>query len=54
MPPRSSAIEIREMRDAVQEVRGAVERIDDQVVGLVGALAATAFLAEEAVAGAPA
>ena len=39
-----------EVRDAVQEVRGAVERIDDPGVGLVGALAAAAFLAEEAVA----
>ena len=41
----------REVRDAVQEVGGAVERIDDPGVGLVGALVAAAFLAEEAVAG---
>ena len=40
----------REVRDAVQEVGGAVERIDDPGMGLVGALAAAAFLAEEAVA----
>ena len=40
----------REMRDAVQEVGGAVERIDDPGVGLVGALVRAAFLAEEAVA----
>ena len=35
----------------MQEVGGAVERIDDPGVGLVGALVAAAFLAEEAVAG---
>ena len=40
----------RELRDAVQEVGGAVERIDDPGVGLVGALVPAAFLAEEAVA----
>ena len=40
------------MRNAVHEVRGAVERIDHPGVGLVGALVAAAFLAEEAVAGA--
>ena len=40
----------REVRDAVQEVGGAVERIDDPGVGLVGAFARAAFLAEEAVA----
>ena len=39
-----------ELRNAVQEVGGAVERIDDPGVGLVGALAAAAFLAEKAVA----
>ena len=39
------------MRDAVHEVRGAVERVDHPGVGLVGALVAAAFLAEEAVAG---
>ena len=39
------------MRDAVQEIGGAVERIDDPAVGLVGALAEAAFLAEKAVAG---
>ena len=38
-----------EMRDAVQEIGGAVERIDDPAVGLVGAVADAAFLAEEAV-----
>ena len=42
----------REVRDAVQEVHGAVERIDDPAMGLVGAFARAAFLAEEAVAGA--
>src|SRR6185312_2608915 len=41
----------RELWNAVQEVRGAIERIDDPRVRLVGALAAAAFLAEEAVAG---
>ena len=40
----------RELRDAVQEVGGAVERIDDPGVALVGAFAAAAFLADEAVA----
>ena len=40
-----------ELRDAVQEIGGAVERIDDPAMGLVGALAHAAFLAEEAVAG---
>ena len=35
----------------MQEVGGAVERIDDPGMGLVGALVAAAFLAEEAVAG---
>ena len=39
----------RELRNAVQEVGGAVERIDDPGVGLVGALAIAAFLADEAV-----
>src|SRR5579862_266821 len=39
----------RELRDAVQEVGGAVEWIDDPGVTLVGALAAAAFLAKEAV-----
>ena len=34
----------------MQEVGGAVERIDNPGVGLVGALVAAAFLAEEAVA----
>ena len=38
-----------EMRNAVQEVGGAVERIDDPGMGLVGAFALAAFLAEEAV-----
>ena len=40
-----------ELRDAVQEIGGAVERIDDPGVGRVGAVVAAAFLAEEAVAG---
>ena len=40
-----------EMRDAVQEVGGAVERIDDPAMRLVGAGAGAAFLAEEAVIG---
>ena len=40
-----------ELRNAVQEIGGAVERIDDPGVGLVGALALAAFLAEKAVAG---
>src|SRR6185503_11354657 len=38
----------REVRNAVQEVGGAVERIDHPGVGLVAALAAAAFLAEKA------
>ena len=37
------------MRDAVQEIGGAVERIDDPAVALVGAGARAAFLAEKAV-----
>ena len=41
-----------EVRNAVQEVGGAVERIDDPDIGLVGAFARAAFLADEAVAGA--
>ena len=40
-----------ELRNAVQEIGGAVERIDDPGMALVGAFAAAAFLAEEAVAG---
>src|SRR5690349_14721016 len=40
----------RELRDAVQEVGGAVQGIDDPGVGLVGALARAAFLADEAIA----
>ena len=36
----------------MQEVGGAVERIDDPGVALVGAFAAAAFLADEAIAGA--
>ena len=35
----------------MQEIGGAVERIDDPGVGRVGAVVAAAFLAEEAVAG---
>ena len=42
----------REMRNAVQEIRRAVERIDDPGVGLVVARLVAAFLAEKAVAGA--
>ena len=38
------------MRNAVQEIGGAVERIDDPAMGLVGAVARAAFLAEKAVA----
>ena len=41
----------RELRNAVQEIGGAVERIDDPAVRLVGALALAAFLAEKAVTG---
>ena len=39
-----------EMRNAVQEIGGAVERIDDPAVGLVGAFMRAAFLAEKAIA----
>src|ERR1700728_1310499 len=39
----------REMRNAVQEIGGAVERIDDPAVALVGAGGGAAFLAEKAV-----
>ncbi len=39
----------REMRNAVQEIGGAVERIDDPAVALVGARERAAFLAEKAV-----
>jgi hypothetical protein len=42
----------REMRDAVHEVRRAVDRIDDEAVGLVGAVDRAAFFGEKAVAGA--
>ena len=38
------------MRNAVQEIGGAVERIDDPAMALVGAGARAAFLAEKAVA----
>src|SRR6516164_1415430 len=38
------------LRDAVQKIGGAVERIDDPGVGFVGALARAAFLADETVA----
>ena len=41
----------REVRDAVQKISGAVERIDDPALGLVAAFAGAAFLAEEAVIG---
>src|SRR5947199_229946 len=39
-----------EVRNAVQEVGGAVERIDHPGVGLVAALAVATFLAEKAIA----
>ena len=39
-----------EVRDAVQEIGGAIERIDDPRMRLVGAFAAAAFLTEKAVA----
>src|SRR5262249_491910 len=39
----------RKMRDAVEEIGGAVERIDDECMGLVRALAPAAFLAEKAI-----
>ena len=38
-----------EVRNAVQEIGGAVERVDDPAMTLVGAGAGAAFLAEEAV-----
>src|SRR6201996_5956762 len=41
----------RKLRNAMQKIGGAVERIDDLGVGLVGALARAAFLADEAIAG---
>ncbi len=40
----------REMRNAVQEIGCAVERVDDPGVGLVGAFVAAAFFAEKAIA----
>src|ERR1700687_3838546 len=40
-----------ELRNAVQKIGGAVERIDDPGVALVGALALAAFLADKAVTG---
>lgn len=40
-----------ELRDAVQEVGGAVQGIDDPGVALVGALTGAALFADEAVAG---
>ena len=39
----------REMRNAVQEIGGAIERVDDPAVGLVAALMRAAFLTEKAV-----
>src|SRR5262249_49408804 len=39
-----------ELRDAVQEVGGAVERIDNPAMGLVGSLLTAALLAQESVA----
>ena len=41
-----------EVRNAVHEVGGAVDRIDDEAVGGIGALQHAAFLAQETVAGA--
>src|SRR5262249_46523635 len=41
----------REMRNAVQKIQGAVERIDNPGVGLVGTLMPAGFLAEETIAG---
>ena len=38
-----------EVRNGVQEIGGAVERVDDPAVGLVGAFDETAFLAEESI-----
>src|SRR4051794_4947461 len=40
----------RKLRYAVQKIGGAVERIDNPGVALVGALAGTAFLADKAIA----
>ena len=40
-----------EMRDAVQEIGGAIERIDDPAVAPIGAGVRAAFLAEEAIVG---
>jgi hypothetical protein len=40
----------RKMRNAVQKIQRAVERIDDPAVRLVAAFARTAFLAEKAIA----
>ena len=40
-----------EDRDAVQEIRGAVERIDDPAMGAVGAFDFAALLHQEAIAG---
>ncbi len=42
----------REVRDAVQEIGGAVERVDNPAVGFVRAFARAAFLAKEPVTGA--
>src|SRR5437762_5984043 len=42
----SKADRDRKLRDAVQEIGGAVQGIDDPGVGLVGAFAAAAFLAD--------
>ena len=50
VPSRSQPDGNAELRNAVQEIGGAVERIDDPGVRLVGAFAAAAFLADEAVA----
>ena len=41
----------REVRNAVQEIGRAVERVDDPAMGLVAAFVRAAFLAEEAVIG---
>ena len=39
------------MRNAVQKIGRAIERVDDPAMGLVAALMGAAFLAEEAVIG---
>jgi len=50
-PSRSSPMEMAKMGNAVHEVGGAVDRIDDEAVGSVGAGDRAAFLAQKAVTG---